>query len=69
MSAAAAALSPDPGHPDHITPGNPHIAFTDSNFIFPDTRIQLNRQHQTDPITPTLRTTPRPSDHLTLSST
>lgn len=40
---AAAALSPDPGHPDHITPGNPHIASTDSNFISPDTRIQLNQ--------------------------
>lgn len=40
---AAATINPDPGHPDHITPGNPHIILPDSNLTLPDTRIQFNQ--------------------------
>lgn len=64
---AAASLSPDRGHPDHITPGDLHIAplTLTSPFLIPF--IQLNHQrHTTDLIT----STPDPSsDLLTLSST
>lgn len=52
---ATTTLSPDPGHPDHVTPGNPHIASTDTNVTFPDTRIQLNQHQTTGPITSTQR--------------
>lgn len=57
MSAAAAALTLIPRHPDHIAPA-------DSNITFPDT----NHHHQTtEPGTATLRS-PSPGD-LTLFST
>lgn len=52
---ATNTLSPDPGHPDHVTPGNPHIASNDTNGTFPDTRIQLNKHQTTGPITSTQR--------------
>lgn len=57
MSAAAAAQTPVPRHPDHIAPA-------DSNITFPD----ANHHHQTtEPDTATLRS-PSPGD-LALFST
>ena len=45
MSAAVAALTPVPRHPDHIAPA-------DSNITFPDT---IHQHQTTEPDTTTLR--------------
>ena len=57
MSAAVAALTPVPRHPDHIAPA-------DSNITFPDT---IHQHQTTEPDTTTLRS-PSPGNLAFFSS-